>query len=84
MNKPKELSTEEWNEIMAIPAVRESWGLSGDETPQEFADKAYGVKFHFVPMTGPGYVGDLYIISGDALGDLLLLMKANHSSPRRM
>jgi hypothetical protein len=75
MNTPKALSVEEWKEIMEVPAVKESWGLSGNETPEEFADMAYGVKFHFVPMTGPGYVGDLYILSGDALGEPFTLIR---------
>jgi hypothetical protein len=44
MNAPQALSMEEWKEIMQVPAVKESWGLSGGETPEEFADMAYGVK----------------------------------------
>ncbi len=75
MNTPKALSIEEWKEIMDIPEVRESWGLSGSETPEEFADMVYGVKFHFVPMTGPAYVGDLYILSGDAIGEPFTLIR---------
>lgn len=74
MNTPKELSIEEWKEVMEIPAIRESWGLS-DETPGEFAEMVYGVKFDFSPTTGPGYVGDLYILSGDALGEPFTLIR---------
>ena len=75
MNAPKALSIEEWKEIMQVPAVKESWGLSGSKTPDEFADMAYGVKFYFIPMTGPGYVGDLYILSGDAIGEPFTLIR---------
>jgi hypothetical protein len=32
-------------------------GLSGYETPEEFADMAYGLKFDFTPMTGPFWRG---------------------------
>ena len=78
MNTPKALSIEEWKEIMDIPEVRESCGLSGSETPEEFADTVYGVKFHFVPMTGPGYVGDLYILSGDAIGEPFTLIRKDN------
>lgn len=75
MNTPIALSMDEWKEVMQVPAIKESWGLSGDETPEEFADIAYGVKFDFAPMTGPGYVGDLYILSGDALGEPFTLIR---------
>jgi hypothetical protein len=78
MNAPKALSIEEWKEIMQVPAVKESWGLSGRETPEEFADMAYGVKFDFTPMTGPEYVGDLYILSGDAIGEPFTLIRKNN------
>jgi hypothetical protein len=74
MNTPKALSMDEWKEVMQIPVVMESWGLSGNETPEEFAEIAYGVKFDFV-SGGPGYVGDLYILSGDALGESLTLIR---------
>jgi hypothetical protein len=75
MNTPKELTIEEWKEVMAIPAISESWGLSGNETPEEFADLVYGVKFDFVPTTGPGYVGDLFILSRDAIGEPFTLIR---------
>lgn len=59
---------------MTVPAVRESWGLSGDEAPEEFAETVYGAKFDFV-SGGPGYVGDLYILLGDALGQPVMLIR---------
>jgi len=65
VNKPQDMSLSEWQEIMQVQEVKESWGLS-DETPQEFAANVYAVKFDFV-SGGPGYVGDLYIIQGDTL-----------------
>jgi hypothetical protein len=76
MNKPQELSMEEWKAIMQIPAIQESWGLAGDETPAQFAEMVYGVKFHFA-SGGPGYVGDLYILQGDALGEPMTVIKKN-------
>jgi hypothetical protein len=60
--KPMEISTQEWREIMNMPEVSQDWGIT-DESPEEFAETVYGVKFHFV-SGGPGYVGDLYIIQG--------------------
>jgi hypothetical protein len=64
-NKPEDISLAEWREIMQVQEVKESWGLS-DETPEEFAENVYAVKFDFVSGS-PGYVGDLYIIQGDTL-----------------
>jgi hypothetical protein len=69
MNKPLEISIAEWQEIMEVPEIKESWGIQNDETPEQFADMVYGVKFKFSPGMAPGYVGDLYILQGDALGE---------------
>jgi hypothetical protein len=74
MNKPQEISIAEWEEIMQLPAVHEAWGLE-DETPEEFADMAYRVKFNYSSGMMPGYVGDLYIVSGDALGEPFSLIR---------
>jgi hypothetical protein len=76
MNKPLEISIDEWIEIMQVPEIRESWGIQ-DETPEEFADMVYGVKFKFTSGS-PGYVGDLYILQGDVLtGDAPLILLRN-------
>lgn len=72
MNKPQEISIKEWKEIMQLPDIRESWGLE-NETPEEFADMVYGVKFHY--DGGPGYNGDLYMLHGDAMGEPFTLIR---------
>jgi hypothetical protein len=64
--EPKLISPEEWREIIAVRAVREAWGLADDVTPSEFAGSVYAAKFDFVSGS-PGYIGDLYILQGDAL-----------------
>lgn len=64
-NEPYPLSENEWQEIMQIQEVRESWGLE-NETVQEFKNMVYAVKFNFISGS-PGYVGDLYILQGDVL-----------------
>ena len=74
MNKLQELSLEEWSVIMKIPAIREAWGLV-DETAEQFADLVYGVKFRFSPTMAPGYLGDLYILQGDALGEPMTVIR---------
>jgi len=76
-NKPIEISTSEWKEIMKLSKVREAWGLK-DETPEEFSKMAYGVKFNFV-SSNPSYIGDLFIIHGDHLiGDPPLVLIRNN------
>lgn len=77
MNKPQELSLEEWKEIVQIPAIREAWGIEPDESPAQFADMVYGVKFSFSPNMMPGYMGDLYILQGDALGEPMTIVRRN-------
>lgn len=59
---------------MLIPSIKESWGFEGDETPEHFAELAYGVRFDFV-SGGPGYVGELYLVHGDALGEPMTLIR---------
>jgi hypothetical protein len=76
MNKPLEISIAEWKEIMQVPAIRESWGIEDDETPEQFSDMVYGVKFDF-SSGGSGYVGDLFILHGDALGEPMTLIRTD-------
>ena len=77
MNKPLEISTLEWKEIMQIPAIREAWGVDETDTLANVAKMVYGVKFKFSPAMAPGYVGDLYILQGDALGEPMTLIRDN-------
>lgn len=59
---------------MQVPTVKESWGIEND-TPEQFADSVYGVKFSYTSGMAPGYAGDLYIIHGDALGEPVVLIR---------
>jgi hypothetical protein len=73
--KPYELTSAEWKEIMALPEVRDAWGIFADETPEEFAGVVYAAKFKFVSGS-PGYVGDLFILQGDVLtGDPPMVLR---------
>jgi hypothetical protein len=74
MNKPQEISIAEWKEIMQLEVIKESWGLEEEETPEQFADLVYGVRFDFAGGA-PGYVGDLYVLHGDALGEPITLIR---------
>jgi hypothetical protein len=66
---PHKISEREWQEIAAFEPVRQMWGLDDDADPIEFASTVYGAKFNFI-SGGPGYVGDLYILQGDALTEV--------------
>jgi hypothetical protein len=68
-NNPKELTNKEWKEIVNLQAVRDAWGLDDDQDAIEFASMVYAAKFNYV-SAGPGYVGDLYVLQGDALTEV--------------
>ena len=62
MNKPYELTTQEWAEIAAVRTVQEGFGLEDEEDPAAWlAEHAYGVRFDY-QTDGPGYVGPLYLL----------------------
>ena len=66
-----EIAPHAWEEIMQVPKVIHAWGLDslnqdGDFGPKEFSNSAYGVKFNYV-TGGPGYSGDLFLLTGDGL-----------------
>lgn len=60
---------------MQVPVIRDSWGIEEGETPEDFVSMVYGVKFNFASGMAPGYVGDLYILHGDALGEPMVLIR---------
>jgi hypothetical protein len=65
--KPHTLTAEETKEIAAIQDIQDMWGArDADEMTDMLNNAIYAVKFHFCSGC-PGYVGDLYILQGDAL-----------------
>ena len=68
-NSPRTITETEWKEIVAFGPVREAWGLEDDSNAEEFASRVYGARFYFT-SGGPGYVGDIYILQGDALSEV--------------
>jgi hypothetical protein len=64
--KPHPVTPAEWSEIMAVPVVRESWGLQEDASIDGFSSQVYAAKFNFVSGS-PGYVGEVFILQGDVL-----------------
>lgn len=60
---------------MAIPEIRESWGIDDKTTIQDFANDAYAARFNFVSGS-PGYVGDLFLVQGSYLtGDAPFVLR---------
>lgn len=58
------LTETEWQEIAALPAIRNAWSLEGSPNPHDLATRAYGAKFTF--QSGfPGYVVDLGMLRGE-------------------
>jgi len=77
--KPYPLTLAEWQEIVALPAIRESWGIEDGTTPADFAAEVYGARFNFVSGS-PGYIGDLFILQGSHLtGDAPFVLRRDDS-----
>src|SRR4030095_7738810 len=70
---PQAISPEEWVEISGLAQIRAAWGLDDQCTPEEFATVCYGARFDFV-SGGPGYCGDLYVLYGDALSGVPIIL----------
>jgi len=74
--RPHPLTAEEIKEIAALHDVQEMWGArNANEMADMLNDSVYAVKFDF-HSGSPGYIGDLYILQGDALtGDPPVTLK---------
>ena len=74
-NKPMALTSKEIKEIAAIKDIQESWGAENATEMEEMLDtQVYAVKFDY--MSGsPGYVGDYFILQGDAIGEAFELIR---------
>lgn len=75
---PHALTTDEWEQIMQLPLIKEAWGTHDDESIADFASRVYAVKFAF-QSGGPGYVGDLYVLVGDSFGEGPVVLKRDEN-----
>jgi hypothetical protein len=74
-NKPKALTNKEIKEIAAIKDIQQMWGANTAAEMEEMLDTTvYAVKFNY-HSGSPGYVGDYFILQGDALGEALELIR---------
>ena len=72
------LSSKEREEIAAIEDIQQSWGASNAAEMQEMLDTTvYAVKFNF-HAGSPGYVGDLYLLQGDAIAEPMVLRRGEN------
>jgi hypothetical protein len=71
---PHTLTEAEWRELGSLPVIRESWGLDDAQDSLDLSVLAYGARFDFVSGS-PGYVGDLYVLQGDALSEPMVLRR---------
>jgi hypothetical protein len=74
-NKPQALTDKEIKEIAAIEDIQQMWGAENVAEMEEMLDTTvYAVKFNY-HSSSPGYVGDYFILQGDALGEALELIR---------
>jgi hypothetical protein len=70
---PQTIAREEWIEIFQLPQIRAAWGFDDQNTPEEFANACYGARFDF-SSGGPGYCGDLFLLYGDAISGVPIIL----------
>ena len=74
-NKPMPLTSDEIKELAAIEDIRQMWGAENSAEMEELLDTTvYAVKFDY-QSGSPGYVGDYFILQGDALGEAIELIR---------
>jgi hypothetical protein len=76
-NKPKALTSKDIMEIAAIEDIQQMWGAENAAEMEEILDTTvYAVKFDY-HSGSPGYVGDYFILQGDAIGEPIELIRNN-------
>jgi hypothetical protein len=76
-NKPKALTKDEIREIAAIEDIQQMWGAQDAAEMEKMLDTTvYAVKFDYQSVMGPGYIGDYFILQGDALGEAIELIRS--------
>jgi hypothetical protein len=74
-NKPNALGLDEIKEIAAMEDIQQMWGAENAAEMEEMLETTvYAVKFNY-HSGSPGYVGDYFILQGDALGEALELIR---------
>ena len=76
-NKPHALTSEQITEIAQMKEIREMWGAATvDDMQQILRTGAYATHFDFT-SGGPGYCGDLFILTGDCLEEPVVITRSN-------
>lgn len=82
-NIPFALTGDEFKEIAALKEIQEFWGSESAREMEQVLKDAYAVKFNFIEGS-PGYVGDLYILQGDALGGDIPVIRLIRDKDKRI
>ena len=72
---PCVITDAEWSELAQVQQIKEMFSLAGtSEDGESLASVCYGARFDY--MNGsPGYVGDLFVLVSDHMGDPFLLTR---------
>lgn len=82
-NQPLALPKDEIHELAAHPGLHQMWGATSSEEMEDILRQIYTVEFQF--MSGsPGYVGNLFIIHGDALDASIPVVRLFRNSKRHL
>jgi hypothetical protein len=82
-NKPFALTAKEIKEIASMKEIQDAWGAEDSTEMEETLKYIYTVKFQYVNGS-PGYVGDLFIIQPDVLGNEYPLTRLIRNREKRL
>ena len=82
-NKPFALTAKEIKEIASMKEIQDAWGAEDSTEMEETLKHLYTVKFQYVNGS-PGYVGDLFIIQPDVLGNEYPLTRLIRNREKRL
>jgi hypothetical protein len=71
---PRAITDAEWAELASLPTIREAYGFEPSDAGADLARCSYGAHFNFV-SGAPGYIGDVYVLFGDSLGQPMTLKR---------
>jgi hypothetical protein len=76
-----DVTPEQWKELASVESIAQSFGVCEEADPgKALSECAYGVRFTFSPMTMPSYMGDLFILVGDAIDAPLSVIRDRDGS----
>ena len=84
-NKPNAITESEIRELAELEALREMWGAENvSEMIGLLREAIFAARFDYSPNTQSGYVGDVFLLMGDALGEPLTLIRDSETARLRL